>query len=60
LLPEKAAEMDKVLTAYLAEIQAEDVQEVSCARLEELDRFEARAHEVHQREVRRFGENPDP
>jgi len=44
-MPEKAARMDKVLTDYLAEIDAEDVQDVYQARFEELDRFEQGARE---------------
>ena len=39
-MPEKAAAMDRVLSAYLEEIDAENVQEVYQARFEELDRFE--------------------
>jgi arylsulfatase A len=39
-MPEKACQMDKVLTDYLEAIDAEDLQEVYQARFEELDRFE--------------------
>jgi len=42
-MPEKVAELDKVLTGYLVEIDAEDVQEVYQARFEELDKFEAQS-----------------
>ena len=52
-LPEKAAELYGVLAAYREEIDAEDVQDVYQARLEELDRFEAMAREVHRKTIAR-------
>ena len=50
-MPEKAARMDKVLTDYLKEIDAEDVQDVYQARFEELDRFEQMARVNYQKGV---------
>ena len=54
VMPEKVAEMDKVLTKYLEEIDAEDVQDVYVARLEELDHFEAQARDIYARESARL------
>jgi len=51
---EKVAEMDRILTDYLETIDAEDVQDVYVARLEELDYFEAQAREIYSRESARL------
>ena len=53
-MPEKVAEMDKALSRYLEAIDAEDVQDVYVARLEELDRFEAQSREIFQRDKARL------
>ena len=53
-MPEKASELDKVLSDYLLSIDAEDVQDVYQARLEELDDFEARSREIFARESNRL------
>ncbi len=53
-MPEKAAELDKVLSDYLVSIDAEDVQDVYQARLEELDHFEAQSREIFTRESARL------
>ncbi len=53
-MPERAAQMDKVLGDYLREIDAEDVQEVYQARFEELDRFERMAREVYAKDAARL------
>jgi arylsulfatase A-like enzyme len=53
-MPEKAAELDKVLSDYLVSIDAEDVQDVYQARLEELDHFEAQSREIFARESARL------
>jgi hypothetical protein len=46
--------LNKVLSDYLVSIDAEDVQEVYQARLEELDHFEAQAREIFTRESARL------
>ena len=43
--PDKVAALDRALTAYLSDIDAEDIQDVYQARLEELDRFEKMARD---------------
>lgn len=53
-MPEKAAELDKILEDYLKSIDAEDVQDVYQARLEELDHFEAQSREIFTRESARL------
>jgi len=53
-MPEKAAELDKILADYLESIDAEDVQDVYQARLEELDHFEAQSREIYTRESARL------
>ena len=53
-MPEKAAELDKVLSDYLLSIDAEDVHDVYQARLEELDRFEAQSRAIFARESARL------
>ena len=53
-MPEKAAELDKVLSDYLVSIDAEDVQDVYQARLEELDHFEAQSRAIFARESARL------
>lgn len=53
-MPEKAAELDKILEDYLKSIDAEDVQDVYQARLEELDHFEAQSREIFARESARL------
>ena len=53
-MPEKAAELDKVMSDYLVSIDAEDVQDVYQARLEELDHFEAQSREIFARESARL------
>jgi arylsulfatase A len=53
-MPEKAAELDKILADYLESIDAEDVQDVYQARLEELDHFEAQSREIFTRESARL------
>lgn len=53
-MPEKVAEMDKMLTDYLETIDAEDVQDVYQARLEELDHFEAQSRDIYARESARL------
>ena len=53
-MPEKAAELDRVLSDYLVSIDAEDVQDVYQARLEELDHFEAQSREIFARESARL------
>ena len=53
-MPEKAAELDKVLSDYLVSIDAEDVQDVYQARLEELNHFEAQSREIFARESARL------
>ena len=58
-MPEKAAEMDKVLTAYLEEIDAEDVQDVYQARFEELDHFEAMAKSNYEKNSTRLKHTGD-
>ena len=51
---QKNAELDKVLSNYLVSIDAEDVQDVYQARLEELDHFEAQSREIFARECARL------
>ena len=58
-MPEKAAYMDKVLTDYLEEIDAEDVQDVYQARFEELDRFEAGAKSNYEKNSARLKQAGD-
>ena len=53
-MPEKAAELDKILSDYLKSIDAEDVQDVYQARLEELDHFEAQSRDIFTRESARL------
>ena len=48
----KANHMDTVLKAYLADIEAEEVQDVYKARLEELDLFESRAEQVFNKKTK--------
>ena len=48
----KANHMDTVLKAYLADIKAEEVQDVYKARLEELDLFESRAEQVFNKKTK--------
>jgi arylsulfatase A len=50
-MPEKAAEMEKALSAYLQEIDAENVQDVYQARFEELDHFEAMSKEQYEKNL---------
>jgi arylsulfatase A len=50
-MPEKAAEMEKALSAYLEEIDAENVQDVYQARFEELDHFEAMSKEQYEKNL---------
>ena len=54
MMPEKVAEMDNSLTAYLKEIDSEDIQDVYQARLEELDQFEANAMIKYKGKVARL------
>ena len=51
--PAKAAELKQVMTAYLASIDAEEIQEVYRARFAELERFELQARYVHTQAMRR-------
>jgi arylsulfatase A-like enzyme len=50
-MPKKVAEMDKALTAYLEEIDAEDVQEIYQARSEGLDRSLSNSTANYQRKI---------
>ncbi|MEM7475600.1 MAG: sulfatase [Planctomycetota bacterium] len=50
--PAKAAELGRVMDAYLRSIEAEGLQDVYQARFEELDRFEHTARLVHNRAIR--------
>ncbi|MEC9097374.1 MAG: sulfatase-like hydrolase/transferase, partial [Planctomycetota bacterium] len=56
-LPQKAAELKRVMVQYLEEIDAEDVQDVYQARFAELDRFEQGAREQHQKRIERAAGN---
>ena len=58
-MPEKAAELDKILADYLESIDAEDVQDVYQARLEELDHFEAQSRDIFTRESARLDQVVD-
>ena len=53
--PKKAAELKEKMSAYLDSIDAENIQEVYQARLEELDRFESKARETHKRHISQAG-----
>ena len=53
--PKKAAELKETMSAYLDSIDAENIQEVYQARLEELDRFESKARETHKRHISQAG-----
>jgi arylsulfatase A-like enzyme len=53
--PKKAAELKEKMSAYLDSIDAENIQEVYQARLEELDRFESKARETHKRHISKAG-----
>ena len=55
VMPERVAAMGQVLDRYLKDIDAEDVQDVYPARLEELDRFEQMAKEKYDRGVKEAG-----
>ena len=58
-MPEKVAEITAVLDRYLEEIDAEDLEEVYQARLDELDKFEAMAVNNYERSVRGLDETAD-
>ena len=53
--PEKAAELKEKMSAYLDSIDAENIQDVYKARLEELDRFELRARQAHKKRLAKVG-----
>ena len=53
-MPELELTLDKALLDYLTSIDAEDIQDVYQARLEQLDEFEAQAKAVHARTLSRL------
>ena len=53
--PKKAAELKVKMSTYLDSIDAENIQEIYQARLEELDRFESRAKQAHKKRIAKAG-----
>ena len=51
-LPEKVAEIEKILDAYLDKIDAESLDAVYEARFEQLDKFEAQSVIQYERNVK--------
>ena len=58
-LPDKVAELERVMDAYLEHIDAEDLDEVYQARFDQLDSFEAQAKVVYQQRIRGLDEETD-
>ncbi len=57
--PEKASELKASLSRYLNSIDAEAIQDVYRARLDELDRFESMAWKVHFQVIERAQGDPN-
>ena len=55
-MPKKLASMDKVLRAYIKEVDGGDVKDSYQAFYETMDDFEGRAEDSHQRQMKELEE----
>ena len=56
-MPKKVASMDKILRAYIEDVDGGDVKDSYQAFYETMDDFEGRAEEDHKRKMKKLEEN---